>query len=196
MFFIERNVEVIMDIERQNSLISAVHSSLGMSLTSRAQAYHLRRDKCYSTLQEHYSFPMMRQHVQMYIKYCEPCQLQNSRKLQKCPYILKSIPVLTKCFSKLGVDLIGPLKPSSGKQYIISCVDYFSKYIEAKSIQNKTGSEATTFLHKFICRCGVMDITITDQGNYHSTSFLFVFIFLFLFFFVFVFLVFFVFLFF
>ena len=162
--FLERNVEVVMDIERQNSLISAVHSGLGTSLTSRAHASHLGRDKCYSTLQECYSIPMMWQHVQMYIKYCEPCQMQNSRKLQKCPHVLKSIPVPAKCFSKVGVDLIGPLKPSNGKQYIISCVDYFSKYIEAKPTANKTGSEVATFLYELICRYGIMDITITDQG--------------------------------
>ena len=157
-----------MGIEIPNSLISDVHSGLAMSLTLKAQASHLGRDKCYSMLQECYSFPMMRQCVQMYIKYCEPCHLHNSQKLQKCPHILKSIPVPAKCFSKLGVDLIGPLKPSNGKQYIISCVDHFLKYIKAKATENKTGSEVTTFLYKLICRYGVMDITITDQGNYHS----------------------------
>ena len=76
----EKNVEVILDVERQNSLISAVHSGLGISLTSRAQASNLSRDKCYSTLQEHYSYPVMRQCIQMYIKYCEPCQMQNTHK--------------------------------------------------------------------------------------------------------------------
>ena len=132
----ERNVEVILDVHRENSLIFAVHSGLGTSLTSRAQASHLGRDKCYSTLQECYSFPMIRQHIHMYIKYCEPCQMQNTYKLEKCSHVLKSILVPAKCWSKISLDLIGPLKESNGKKYIISCIDNLSKYVEAKAIEN------------------------------------------------------------
>ena len=44
-------------------------------------------------------------------------------------------------------------------------VDYFSKYVEAKAIQNKTGFTVATFICELICRYGVMDIMITDQGN-------------------------------
>ena len=115
----ERNTEVVLDVERQNSLISLisdVHSGLSISLTSRVQASHLSRDKCYSTLQECYSFPMMRQSIQMYIKYCEPCQMQNTHKLEKCPHLFKSIPVPAKCWSEIGLDLFGPLKESNGKK--------------------------------------------------------------------------------
>ena len=90
--------------------------------------------------------------------------MQNTHELEKCPHLLKSIPVPVKCCSKIGLDLIGPLKESNGKKYIISCVDYFSKYLEAKAIENKMGSTVGTFTYNLICRYGVMDITITDQG--------------------------------
>ena len=50
------------------------------------------------------------------------------------------------------------------KLYIISCVDYFSKYVEAKAIENKMSSTVGTFIYDLICRYSVMDITITDQG--------------------------------
>ena len=73
LFISERNVEVVLSFKRQNSLISAILSGLTKSLQSKAQASHLGRDKCYSTLQQHYSFPMMRDRIQMYIKYCDPC---------------------------------------------------------------------------------------------------------------------------
>ena len=41
----------------------------------------------------------------------------------------------------------------------------FSKYVEAKTIENKTGSAVDTFVYDLICRYSVKDITITDQGN-------------------------------
>ena len=44
-------------------------------------------------------------------------------------------------------------------------MDYFSKYVEAKAIENKTGTAVATFIYELICRYGVMDIMITDQGN-------------------------------
>ena len=43
--FPERTVEVVMSLERQNSLISAVHDGLTISLTSKAQSTHFGRDK-------------------------------------------------------------------------------------------------------------------------------------------------------
>ena len=119
IFLSERNVEVVLSLERQNSLISAVHGGLTTSLQSKAQASHLGRDKCYSTLQQCYSFPMMRDRIQMYIKYCDPCQKQNTHKLEKCAHILKPISIPQKCFSKVGLDLIGPLCESNQKKYII-----------------------------------------------------------------------------
>ena len=103
-----------------------------MSLQSKAQASHLGRDKCYSTLQQHYSFPMMRDRIQMYIKYCNLCQKQNTHKIEKCAHALKPIFIPQKCFSKVRLDLIWPLCESNQKKYIISCVDYFSKRLGYK----------------------------------------------------------------
>ena len=67
-------------------------------------------------------------------------------KVTKMSTHSKINPCSCKMFFQMGVDLIGPLKQSNGKQYIISCVDYFSKYVEAKGIENKTDSEVTKFL--------------------------------------------------
>ena len=102
----------------------------------------------------------------MYIKYCNPCQMQNMHKLKKCPHVLQPIPVPQKCFGQIGLDLIGSLCESNQKStFILTCVDYFSKYVEAKAIENKTGATVVTFIYELICRYGVMDITITDQGK-------------------------------
>ena len=98
----------------------------------------------------------------MYIKYCEPCQMQNTHKLEKCPHLLKSIPVLAKCWSKIGLDLIGPFERIQWKKIHHFMCRYFSQYVEAKAIENKMGSAVGTFMYDLICRYGVMDITITD----------------------------------
>ena len=48
-------------------------------------------------------------------KYCDPCQMQNMHKLEKCPHILQSIPAPQKCFGQIGLDLIGPSCESNKK---------------------------------------------------------------------------------
>ena len=119
-----------------------------MSLQSKAQASHLGRDKCYSTLQQCYSFPMMRDRIQMYIKYCDPCQKQNTHKLEKCAHVLKPISIPQKCFSKFGLDLIGPLCESNQKKYNIYPALIISlNMLRLKLLRIKQGSQ---LLHLYI----------------------------------------------
>ena len=94
--------------------------------------------------------------------------MQNSHKLAKCPHILHSIPVPAKCWAQIGIDIISPFRESNNKEYIVTCVDYFSKYVEAKSVENKTGSAVGAFIYDLICQYSVMDITITDQGTFYT----------------------------
>ena len=95
-----------MELEKQNSLIYAMHCGLSESIQSKAQAGHFGRDKCFATLTQHDNFPMMQDRIQMLIK-----------------------------------------------------------YVKAKALPNKTGLLVGEYLFELMCRYGVMDITITDQGK-------------------------------
>ena len=155
-----------MDLERQNSLIYAVHCGLSESIQTKAQAGHFGRDKCFATLTQCYNFPMIQDRIQMLIKYGKPCQLQNTYKLEKCGQQLQPIKIEPRGWAQIGVDLIGPLPLSrNNNRYICTVVDYFMKYIETKPLPNKTGLLVGQYLFKLMCRYGVMDITITDQGK-------------------------------
>ena len=102
----------------------------------------------------------------MLIKYCEPCQLQNMHKLEKCSHQLQPIKIKPRGWVQIGVNLIEPLQPSrNNNRYICTVVDYFMKYIEGKPLPNKTGLLVGQYLFELMCRYGVMDITITDQGK-------------------------------
>ena len=41
----------------------------------------------------------------MMIKYCEPCQLNSTHKLDKCPHEMTSIPIQGKVWSQIGENL-------------------------------------------------------------------------------------------
>ena len=38
----------------------------------------------------------------MYVKYCEPCQLNNTKKLFKCPHEMQQIQVPNKIWTQIG----------------------------------------------------------------------------------------------
>lgn len=157
---------MVLDKDRQDSLIEACHAGLGIEPSMQATSGHPGRDKMFSTLRNRYYMPMLRQRIEMLLKYCERCQFTKTRKLEKIIEPMKPVPVPSRCWAKIGIDLIGPLKETTnGMKYICTCVDYFSKWLEAKPLQNKTGIEVANFLYQLMTRYGVMEITITDQGR-------------------------------
>ena len=46
----------------------------------------------------------------MFIKYCEPCQKNNTRKLDKCPHKMKSIKIEEEVWTQIGECTIAILQ--------------------------------------------------------------------------------------
>ena len=54
---------------------------------------------------------------------------------------------------QIGIDLIGPLPVTpSGKKYILTVIDYFSKWAEAFPLPDKTALGVAQCLFVTICR--------------------------------------------
>ena len=69
-------------------------------------------------------------------------------KLQKASGSLRPIPIPTKHWAQVGMDLIGPMpKTPRGNQYIITLTDYFSKWAEAAALMDKTAHGVASFIH-------------------------------------------------
>lgn len=110
--------------------------------------------------------------IQEFIQQCEVCQHANDSKFQKSTALLHPIPVKSKVWNqvinkitarvmmfaailllKVGIDLIGPLpKTARGNRYIVTLVDYFSKWPEAEPIPDKSAKTVAAFLYRMICR--------------------------------------------
>ena len=52
-----------------------------------------------------------------------------------------------------------------GCKQLVVCIDYFSKWLEAKPLKDKLAECASLFLYGIICRYGCMKIQINDQGR-------------------------------
>ena len=56
-------------------------------------------------------------------------------------------------YMQVGIDLIRPLpKTPRGNKYIVTLVDYFSKWPEAEPLPDKSAKGVALFLYKMMCR--------------------------------------------
>ena len=77
---------------------------------------------------------------------CDRCQRKN--KLHKSVGMLHSIPVESKIFYQMGMDLIGPLPVTSrGNKYIVTLTDYFSKWAKAAPLPSKHAAGVAKFIY-------------------------------------------------
>ena len=79
----------------------------------------------FATLHDRYFFPMMRQCIQMYLKYCGPCQMYSMKKLDKCPHEMQPVKVPKEAWSQIGEILNIKITVNSQPWQI----SYFTPYL-------------------------------------------------------------------
>ena len=64
-------------------------------------------------------------------------------------YLLYCIIIIMQ----VGIDLIGPLPTTkNNNKYVVTLVDYFSKWPEAAPLPDKTAAGVAMFLYELFCR--------------------------------------------
>lgn len=99
------------------------------------------------------------------IKCCDKCQrmqcLQKSTTSELHP-----VKVEPEVWSLVGMDLVGPLtKTKKGNRYILTMTCYFSKWVEAVALLDKSAQCVAQAIFKVYCRHGAPQSIITDQGR-------------------------------
>ena len=97
---------------------------------------------------------------------CDICQRTISKgRIPKVP--IQKMPLIDQPFKRVAVDLVGPISPPSanGHQYILTLVDYATRYpeaIELKRIDTSTVAEA---LVDMFTRLGIPEEILSDLGT-------------------------------
>jgi glycerophosphoryl diester phosphodiesterase len=80
---------------------------------------------------------------------------------------LQETPLIDTPFKRCAVDLVGPINPPSekGHRYILTLVDYATRYPEAVPLKNIDSVTVAEALLDIYSRVGIPEEVITDQGT-------------------------------
>ena len=112
----------------------------------------------------------MRQDISKHIRDCLECKLHES-KFNSDP-ALHPIPVVPTAWHSIEIDIVGPFPATTeGFRHIIIAIDYFTKWVEAKSMVDQSSTETAAFVKQLIDRYGAMSVVQTDQGTHFKGAF-------------------------
>ena len=112
--------------------------------------------------------------VARWTKSCEACQKAKVHKHTRAP--LERLPALTKRFSHLHVDLVGPLNPAcEGKNTLLTVIERWTGWPEAFPMTMhgdapNTKACAKVLVRQWIARWGVPDIITSDRGSQFASD--------------------------
>ena len=77
------------------------------------------------------------------------------------------MPLINTLFKRVAVDIVGPIAPPSeaGHRYILTLVDYATRYPEAVPLKKITTEAVAEALLDIYSRVGIPEEVLTDQGT-------------------------------
>ena len=150
--------QLVIPKELRRQVMSVNHES--------AFSGHLGAKKTEVRILPNFFWPGLRQDVIRFCRSCDLCQRIVKRgSIKKVP--LGTMPLIDSPFKRVAVDIVGPIAPPSeaGHRYILTLVDYATRYPEAVPLKKITTEAVAEALLDIYSRVGIPEEVLTDQGT-------------------------------
>lgn len=129
-------------------------------------AGHRGVTKTKDRIMEHFFWPKMRSDISEFCRTCHTCQMvgKPNQTIPKAP--LKPIPALEQPFSRIIIDIVGPLpRTQRGNKYILTVMDLVTRFPEAYPIPDISAVTVAEQLVRFFSSYGFCKELQSDQGS-------------------------------
>ena len=132
---------------------------------------HLAVKKTTEKILNNFFWPNVWQDVRRFCRSCDKCQRTSPKgATKKVP--LSKVPVIDEPFSRIAVDLVGPIIPASdcGNRYILTVVDYCTRYPEAIPLKTIDTERVAEALVDIFTRTGIPHEILSDRGSQFTSD--------------------------
>ena len=114
-------------------------------------------------VRQRYYWPDLSKQVRQWTRECADCQ--RSKVIRHTLPPAQQIPMPTRRFEHIHVDVVGPLPASQGFTHLFTIVDRFSRWPEVIPISDTSaGSLCMALLHGWVARHGLPSVISSDRG--------------------------------
>lgn len=155
------NSQILLPQELQQRVLQLAHDV--------PSAGHLGAERTVKRVAESYFWYNMRKTVKSYCKSCTSCLVHKS-KTTRSQEGRGVVPVQGKPFAQWAADILELPRTADGHRYVLVMTDIFTKMVELFPLQQQTAEQVADCLLAVICRYGVMESLLTDQGRNFESS--------------------------
>src|SRR6266498_3205027 len=106
----------------------------------------------------------MYEDIRGYVQTCDACQQRGNPKVNNIIHLIEP----KAPFQRIGIDIIEPLTiMKKGNRYIVTAMDYFTKWPIAKALKEATAKAVSKFIYqKIIYKHGCLEVLQSDRGTH------------------------------
>ena len=155
--------QLLIPKSQKKQILSLAHESL--------MGGHLGVQKTTDRILQNFYWPGIMGDVKRWCRSCDICQRTIPKgRVSKVP--LGKTPIMGEPFQKVAIDLVGPISPpsSQGNRYILTLVDYATRWPEAIALKSITTSDVSEALLTIFSRLGFPREIFSDQGSQFTSD--------------------------
>ena len=157
---LEQPSKIVVPAKLRQHILEAGHACSG----------HFGAKKTRSNIQQHFYWQGIGKDVATYCKSCKMCCTYNAHRKDYQP--LQPIPVVHTPWTKLAIDIVGPLNTTRrGHKYLLTMVDLATRWPEAVPLKKIDAVSTSEALLNVFATYGVPQLLVHDNGGNFTANF-------------------------